>query len=100
LRAYKIFEDREGRYPTPQDLEAVRSIAESIKKEYGFEEISDDRYLREVSRVEGRTTMSICSIGGAVASQEAIKLITRCFTPGKNGYLFSGVHSVGCSINI
>ncbi len=78
---------------------------DKIKASYGFDAMQeggdplsssvDQRYLKEMLRVEGQTTMSVVSIAGAIAGQEAIKLITHCFTPVKNGFIFNGVEGRG-----
>ena len=76
-------------------------VAESIAGQYGFQDgLKDKRYVEEVCRVEGQTTISISSIAGAIAGQEAIKLISGCFTPVKQGYVFSGVNGMGFAVGL
>lgn len=43
---------------------------------------------------------NIFSIAGAVGGQEGIKLIAQCFTPVKNGFVFSGVHGKGFPVSL
>ena len=57
--------------------------------------MTSDEIIEEVCRSEESQMISISSIAGSVAAQEAIKLITHLFTPMNSGYLFDGTVSEG-----
>jgi len=37
---------------------------------------------------------------GGIIAQEAVKLITNCFSPMACGYVYNGVFSTGAQINL
>lgn len=57
--------------------------------------VSSDKIIKEVCRAQQSEMISISSIAGSIAAQEAIKLITHLFTPMNTGYLFNGTRSEG-----
>ena len=100
MRAWQVFQEREGRVPTLKDWEEVRKEAEKRCNEFGFGKVEEERYLKEVCRVEGQSMVNVSSIAGAVAGQEGVKLIGQCFTPVKNGFVFSAVHGRGFPVSL
>lgn len=74
-------------------------VAQKFKESFKIEEF-DKKFIEEVCRSEGRTNINVCSIAGALAGQEAIKLITNCFTPMNSGYFFDGAHGTGYQVKL
>lgn len=85
--------------PFNVDYEKMKSVAANLKEAYKIENF-DERFLREVHRSQGRSDINIYSIAGALAGQEAIKLITECFTPMNGGYLFNGALGKGYQVKL
>jgi hypothetical protein len=61
---------------------------------------TDERFLREVCRYEGKSLISYDSMAGAITGQEAVKMITQCFSPLNNGYFFDGLQCKGYTITL
>ena len=78
----------------------MKGEAEKLANQFGFNKLEEERYIKEVCRVEGQSMSNIYSIAGAVGGQEGIKLIAQCFTPVKNGFVFSGVHGKGFPVRL
>lgn len=74
-------------------------IAENLRGKFEIENF-DKKFVQEVCRSEGRTTININSIAGALTGQEAIKLLTGCFTPMNNGYFFDGANGKGYQVKL
>lgn len=51
-------------------------------------------------RGQGKSNINIYSIAGALAGQEAIKMISGCFAPMNGGYLFDGAHGRGFQVRL
>lgn len=51
-------------------------------------------------RSKGQSHISIYSIAGAMIGQEAIKLITGCFTPMNGGFFFDGANGTGYPVRL
>lgn len=49
-------------------------------------------HAKEVTRYAGKEVHNICAVVGGVASQEAVKLITRQFTPLNNTFVYNGIN--------
>lgn len=79
--------------------ESLKATAEQLQKEYGIANFNE-KYLQEVHRSKGWSNINIYSIAGAMAGQEAIKLITNCFTPMNGGYIFDGANGVGYQLKL
>ena len=90
MRAYK------GPHESYTDLLAR---ANQLKEKFSINEL-DERFIKEVHRSQGKSNIHICSIAGAVTGQEAIKLITGCFAPGNNGYMFNGAQGIGYAVKL
>ena len=74
-------------------------IAQDFKEKFRLENF-DKKYIEEACRCEGKTTINLNSIAGALSGQEGIKLLTNCFTPMNNGYLFDGAHGAGYQVKL
>lgn len=99
IRVFKIFVDRNQRTPSPTDFEGVLEIANAVKNQFAIGAV-DERYLKELCRGSGGSSISIYSMAGAVAGQEGIKLITGCFTPVNNGFVLNGMNGVGYNVQL
>jgi hypothetical protein len=56
--------------------------------------------LKEVHRSQAKTDINLSSIAGALTGQEAIKIITGCFTPMNSGYFFDGANGAGFKVKL
>lgn len=82
-----------------ESYEDLLARALQLKQKYGINQF-DERFLKEFYRGEGKTNINICSMAGAVVGQEAIKLITGCFSPANSGYMFDGAQGQGYQVKL
>lgn len=99
LRAYSKYRSETNEIPKFSNAEKVIDITKELKEKFKINEFDAD-FIREICRAEGKTTINISSIAGALVGQEGIKLITNCFTPMNNGYLFDGAHGAGYQVKL
>ena len=55
----------------------------------------DAPHAKEMVRYNNAEVHNICSVIGGVASQEAVKLITKQYVPIENTFIFNGIAGVG-----
>ena len=106
LRAYKRFEKENGRVAgsddskIEQDEVALIKIANQIGKECGATTEIQPEIPKEIVRAGGAELHSIAAVMGGVAAQEIIKLRVRKFTPMNNTFVYNGVNSTSCRIEV
>ena len=100
LRAREVFRERENRYPGAKDFkadaQALETDGKSIAAALGLpEEVYSASTALEMARYGTSELHTMSALLGGVASQEAVKLITKQFSPINNTFVFSGIHSKG-----
>lgn len=104
LRAVESFRDHhQGRYPgyTESDIEKdlpllkseVNMIMRRINPDNNPSICLDDKYLIEMIRYSDSHIHNISAFLGGVASQEAIKLLIRQYTPMNHTFIYNGIQS-------
>jgi len=106
-RAADKFHEQHGRYPGESDnsnhLEEdfqhlkkknVAHLLSSLK----IEQNVDDKYVQEIVRFGNCELHPIASFMGGVASQEAIKFITKQYIPLNNTFIYNGINSTTLAI--
>jgi hypothetical protein len=79
------------------DLPALRSEVDSIMSQIiaaGGDESwrIDDKYVKEMLRFSDSKLHNVSAFLGGVASQEAIKLIIKQYTPLNHTFIYDGIH--------
>ena len=101
LRACDRFRTANGRYPGTIDAEieadnaAVKELGQAVITELGGEVDFPEGYAQEMVRYGAGEIHNIDAFLGGIASQEAVKLITRQYTPINNTFLYTGTYSRG-----
>lgn len=103
LRAMDRFRDVQGHYPgqlsgdsdqaMASDVQQLTQVAAGVVESYKTEGVSaDSKMLEEVVRYGGCELHVISSVLGGIASQEAVKLITKQYSPLCNTLIYNGLH--------
>jgi NEDD8-activating enzyme E1 regulatory subunit len=106
LRACDEFFAEHGRFPGSDDASLasdaadVAARAEPLCAKFGVSGKVDSRFSDEMARYGACEPHAVAAVVGAVASQEAIKLITRQYVPVNNTYVFNGIVSKGEQIEV
>ena len=79
--------------------EMATLITESGVDPACFEPVFSRAYATEIVRFGGAELHPVAALVGGVASQEAVKIITRQYTPIDHTYLFNGVACVAATLN-
>ena len=106
LRGAERFRGREGRYPGSDDAqltadgEALWKDTVAVSESYvemgeGLDGMLKPAHAEEVTRYGGVEIHTTASFIGGVASQEAVKLITRQYIPLNNTFVYNGIAGVG-----
>lgn len=115
LRAADAFYDEYGHYPGKDsrmlalnsDVEAVQEKLKDIVEKMGLKEndlitstlFSKDEELKnafatEITRYHNAEIHNIASVVGGIASQEAVKLVTKQYVPMNGTYVYNGIAGV------
>lgn len=115
LRAADAFHDEYGHYPgndsralaLESDAKIVQKKIKDIVEKMGLndnelitstmfstEEEMEHAYAKEIVRYNNAEIHNIASIVGGVASQEAVKLITKQYVPMNGTYIYNGIAGV------
>lgn len=81
----------------PGDLEKMMELSSKLAQQYSLTGI-DSRFIKEICRYQGQSLISYDSMAGAITGQEAVKLITHCFTPLNSGFFFDGLQAKGHTV--
>jgi amyloid beta precursor protein binding protein 1 len=108
LRAVQQFETKNGRWPgvdvtdLTDDTTEVKALGDSLVASMGAPEGTGfpQEYAEEMVRYGNSEIHTMASLMGGIASQEAVKLVTRQYTPANNTFIYSGVHSRGQTIEL
>ena len=100
LRAREVFREREGRYPGQTDYQSdavqLEVDGKGVATQLGLDpSVFSGEAALEVARYGEAELHGVSALLGGVASQEAVKLITRQFTPINNTFIYSAVRSKG-----
>ena len=102
VRAVEQFRDKkEGRYPGTTDGQddflALRAEADSIMSQIApMDDGSfklEDKYVKEMIRFGDSKLHNVSAFLGGVASQEAIKVLIRQYTPMNHTLIYDGIHA-------
>ena len=102
VRAVEQFRDKsEGRYPGTtegqDDFPALRAEVDSIMSQIApMDDGSlnlEDKYVKEMIRFGDSKLHKISAFLGGVASQEAIKVLIRQYTPMNHALVYDGIHA-------
>jgi len=75
------------------DLAALTKMASGIVESYKAEGVTaDPKMLEEIVRYGGCELHTTSSVLGGIASQEAVKLLTRQYAPLSNTLIYDGLH--------
>lgn len=104
LRAAHKFYSEEGRWPcNKEDVDLVYNSITELNQIFGAL-ISDTAAVRrqaeEIVRFAGKEIHSISAIIGGMASQEAVKLITKQYLCMNNSYIFNGIAGCGAKYGL
>lgn len=94
FRAYEAFASQYSRYPQTSDMAEFQRIAFQWSSEIDGLEIKDG-LLREFIRYDNCEIHVTEAFIGGVASQEAVKLITKQYTPINNTFVHTFNTTVG-----
>lgn len=103
LRAADHFREEQGHWPgglcgdteaaLASDVVAVTKAAAKVVEAYKAEGVTaDPRMLEEVVRFGGCELHATSSVMGGIAAQEAVKLVTRQYSPLCNTLIYDGLH--------
>lgn len=100
LRAREVFREREGRYPGLSDYQSdaiqLEVDGKGIATQLGLDSgVFSAEAALEMARYGEAELHGVSALLGGVASQEAVKLLTRQFTPINNTFIYSAVRSKG-----
>ncbi|CAM9513780.1 unnamed protein product [Pylaiella littoralis] len=101
LRAADVFKTKNGRYPGEEDDQvegdgpALWKIMQGVLKEMGVEtDHLSEKHAQEIARYGASELHNVASVVGGIASQEAVKAITRQYTPLDNTIVYNGLAGV------
>ncbi|KJE88986.1 ThiF family protein [Capsaspora owczarzaki ATCC 30864] len=107
LRAVDLFFEEHGRFPGAGDDQVEEDIAPL--KQYVVGLLTDlgvsqhaikEELIHEMCRFGAAELHNIASILGGLASQEAVKVITRQYIPFNNTFLFNGITSTSSTVEL
>jgi amyloid beta precursor protein binding protein 1 len=87
LRAIDHHMTSESEWPGTKDLPSLQSFTESLAKQ------ADLEVLEEMLRYKDSELHTVSALLAGVASQEAVKLITKQYTPINNTFIYTGASS-------
>ncbi|CAM9212267.1 unnamed protein product [Hapterophycus canaliculatus] len=101
LRAADAFKIQNGRYPGEEDDqvegdgEALWTMTQELLNGMGIETTHlTEKHAQEVTRYGASELHNVASVVGGIASQEAVKAITRQYTPLDNTIVYNGLAGV------
>ena len=94
LRAVDNHRLASGTWPELADIPALQTYTESICKP------AEAGVLEELLRYKDSELHSISALVAGVASQEAVKVVTKQYSPINNTFLFTGVTSQAVVLNL
>ena len=107
-KAVEQFRDKQGRYPgevdsqVEGDFEALKAeTTEIMSKVIPDDSVKlDDKYIKEIIRFSDSKLHNVSSFLGGVASQEAIKILIKQYTPLNHTLVFDGINGKAQVFNI
>eukprot|EP00697_Spironema_sp_BW2_P003495 gnl/Spiro4/14648_TR7890_c0_g1_i1.p1 gnl/Spiro4/14648_TR7890_c0_g1~~gnl/Spiro4/14648_TR7890_c0_g1_i1.p1 ORF type:complete len:606 (+),score=152.23 gnl/Spiro4/14648_TR7890_c0_g1_i1:187-1818(+) len=107
FQAVEEFYAAHGRYPGlidaqyDQDMAAARVCLHNVLAARGIDSgLVEDKYVDELVRSGMSEQANIAGVIGGMASQEAIKLITRQMIPLNNVHVYSGISCSGTTYEV
>eukprot|EP00903_Cladosiphon_okamuranus_P005691 g5653.t1 len=101
LRAADAFKTKNGRYPGEEDDqvegdgEALWKVMQELLKDMGVEtNLLSEKHAQEIARYGACELHNVASVVGGIASQEAVKAVTRQYTPLDNTIVYNGLTGV------
>ncbi|CAN0198433.1 unnamed protein product, partial [Ectocarpus sp. 12 AP-2014] len=101
LRAADAFKTKNGRYPGEEDDQvdgdaaALWKITKELLGGMGVEtEHLSEKHAQEIARYGASELHNVASVVGGIGSQEAVKAITRQYTPLDNTLVYNGLAGV------
>ncbi|CAM9327233.1 unnamed protein product [Scytosiphon promiscuus] len=101
LRAADAFKIKNGRYPGEEDEqvegdgEELWKITQELLNGMGVETPHlTEKHAQEITRYGASELHNVASVVGGIASQEAVKAITRQYTPLDNTIVYNGLAGV------
>ncbi|CAM9847727.1 unnamed protein product [Ectocarpus sp. 6 AP-2014] len=101
LRAADAFKTKNGRYPGEEDDQvdgdaaALWKIMKELLGGMGVEtEHLSEKHAQEIARYGASELHNVASVVGGIGSQEAVKAITRQYTPLDNTLVYNGLAGV------
>jgi len=110
LRAADRFFVKRGRWPGVVDAEleadtaAVADELRAFVSEAGaadaFGDALSEKHAAEIARFGAAELHAVAAVVGGVASQEAVKVIAKQYTPVNHTYLFNGIAATGAVFEV
>ena len=99
-----------GRYPGVRDpdiegdFEALKAEVNSIMSKVNPESNPaikiEDKFIREIIRFSGSKLHNVSAVLGGIASQEAIKVLIKQYTPLNHTLIYDGIHGKAQVFNV
>jgi len=109
LRASRAFRAERSRWPGEVDSEgdtdipALKQCVTEVAKELGINGGScpvGDELIQEFCRWAGAEMHAVASVMGGIASQEAIKAVTRQYVPLDNTFIWNGSNGTAATLTL
>ena len=111
IRAVDDFHAAHGRFPgtavadehhvVEADAQLLRPFVNALLAQYDLDsDVVSSAWLHEMCRFGATEMHNIGAFLGGIVAQEAIKLITKQYTPLNNTFLFNGVHGLARSVKV
>lgn len=106
LRAAHLFHDRHARFPgafsseLEGDIGPYKRCVHEAAAHMGITVLPCDDLIHEMCRYGGAEMHAVAAVMGGIASQEAIKVITRQFVPVSNAFIFNGAKGTAAAIEL
>jgi len=109
LRASRAFRAERSRWPgevdseVDTDIPALKQCVTEVAKELGINGGScpvGDELIQEFCRWAGAEMHAVASVMGGIASQEAIKAVTRQYVPLDNTFIWNGSNGTAATLTL
>ena len=107
LRAAEVFREEHGHHPGEQataaadDAALLKATVMDLCTALGLSEDSvEEERVQELCRYGNAQPHTMAALMGGIASQEALKVLTRQFVPLKSHFLYNGHNSTGSTFSL
>jgi len=94
MRSAELFRETHGRYPGKEEEHDYAALRQNLGENV------PDKYVREIMRVGDSKLHTVSAFLGGVASQEAIKMIIKQYTPFNHTMIYDGIRGRCQVLNI